>query len=70
MGAALIEAVVIKGILAGVAALPAQFDTDLDIFGMISHGTAPFGFIGSNAVLAAVHHEIARPILPANIRMP
>jgi hypothetical protein len=42
MGAALIEAVVEEGILAGIAALPAQFDANLDMFGMISHGKTPY----------------------------
>jgi hypothetical protein len=42
MFATLIEAVVEEGILAGIAALPAQFDANLDMFGMISHGKTPY----------------------------
>jgi hypothetical protein len=41
MRAALIETVIKEGTLTGIAALPAQFDTDPDVFGRISHGVAP-----------------------------
>jgi len=41
MRAALIQAMIIEGVLAGIATLPAHFDADSDIFGMRSHGTAP-----------------------------
>jgi hypothetical protein len=37
MSAAHIEAMIIKSVLTGVAALPAQFDANLDMFRMISH---------------------------------
>jgi hypothetical protein len=42
MFATLIEAVVEEGILADITALPAQFDANLDMFGMISHGKTPY----------------------------
>jgi hypothetical protein len=60
MCAALIEAMVIKGILAGIAALPAQFDTNLYVFGMGSHGATPFASF-TKPPLVAFRHEIARP---------